>query len=817
MKLAVIVVLVVVAGWAMAYFRSRLVLWTVAAAALLGAFQALGVDAAGSNPWNAGAGWVLWGAWAVLAVLLNVPALRLALVTGPVAKVFRSKLPPLSRTEREALEAGTVWWDGELFGGAPDWNKLLALPRPTLTPEEQAFLDGPVEELCGMLDDWRIVEELHDLPPEVWQFLKAKGFLGMIIPKQYGGLGFSALAHSQVIIKLASRSVTAVVTVMVPNSLGPAELLNHYGTEEQKSHYLPRLARGQEIPCFALTGPEAGSDAASMPDTGVVCRGSFEGRETVGIRLNWEKRYITLGPVATLLGLSFKLLDPDHLLEQGGEGITLALIPTTTPGISIGSRHNALGIPFMVGPNWGRDVFIPLGWIIGGAREAGNGWKMLMECLAAGRSISLPALSTGGGKLVSQGAGAYARVRRQFKLPIGKFEGVEEALARIAGHTYLMDAARTLTCVAVDRGERPSVVSAIVKYQCTERMRMILNDGMDTVGGSGICIGPRNLFGRTYQALPISITVEGANILTRTLIIFGPGVIRCHPYVLSEMRAMGDPDRQRGLRDFDRHLGGHLAFGLANAARSLLHGLTGARLVRAPGGPGRRYYQAASRFSAAFALTADLALVTLGGGLKRREKLSGRMADILSHLYLISAALKQFEDHDRAAGDLPLLRWACDTSLAKIEESFDGLLRNLPNRPVAWLLRRLVLPLGRRMAGPSDRLGHQVAALLMEPSAARDRLTAGIFMPMDGREPLRRMEETLNKVIAAEPVEKKLWAGVAGKVLRPGSDAQMLADGLGAGVISGEEGRILQGALEARREAVQVDDFPQVRQPRTKE
>jgi acyl-CoA dehydrogenase len=639
----------------------------------------------------------------------------------------------------------------------------------------------------------------------------------MIIPKRYGGLGFSALAHSQVIIKLASRSVTAVVTVMVPNSLGPAELLNHYGTGAQKEHYLPRLARGLDLPCFALTGPEAGSDAASIPDTGVVCRGLFEGREITGIRLNWEKRFITLGPVATLLGLAFRLRDPDRLLAEGGEGITLALIPTATPGITIGSRHNPLGIPFMVGPNRGRDVFIPLDWIIGGAAQAGNGWKMLMECLAAGRSISLPALATGGGKLVSQAAGAYARVRRQFKLPIGRFEGVEEALARIAGHTYLMDAARAFTCGAVDQGERPSVASAIVKYQCTERMRLILNDGMDVVGGSGICLGPRNLFGRTHQALPIGITVEGANILTRTLITFGQGVIRCHPYVLKEMQAVADPDPARGLAEFDRLMRGHAAFAASSAVRAWFHGLTGARLARAPGGPARRYFQMATRFSAAFAISADLALATLGGGLKRKEKLSGRMADILGHLYLASAALKQFEDRGRPAADLPLLRWGCESCLLKIQESFDGLLRNLPSRPTAWLLRLLVFPTGRRLAGPSDRLGHQAAALLLEPSPARDRLTAGIFLPMDGREPLRRLEEALTKVLAAEPVEKKLAAGVAARAIRPGGDAQMLAEGLAAGLITAQEGRILEEAREARQEVVRVDDFPQVRQPRPRE
>ena len=802
-----VVLLLITLVWVLAFFRSRILVWTAAVAGVLGALPYLG-----ASPRSSGVLWALWGAFGLVALVLNLPALRRPMLMKPLFALFRSKLPPLSRTEREALEAGTVWWDGELFGGKPDWKKLIALPGPNLTAEEQAFLDGPVEEFCGMLDDWRIVEELHDLPPAAWQALKDKGFFGMIIPKKYGGLGFSALAHSQVIIKLASRSCTAVVTVMVPNSLGPAELLNHYGTEAQKNHYLPRLARGEDIPCFALTGPEAGSDAASMPDTGVVCRQVHEGKETLGLRLNWEKRYITLGPVATLLGLSFKLLDPEHLLEPGSEGITLALIPTSTPGITIGSRHNALGIPFQVGPNWGKDVFIPLDWIIGGAGGAGRGWKMLMESLAAGRSISLPALSTGGGKLACLVVGAYARIRKQFRLPIGRFEGIEEALARIAGNTYLMDAARTMTCGALDQGARPSVISAIVKYQCTERMRVVLNDAMDTVGGSGICLGPRNLLGRTYQAIPISITVEGANILTRTLIIFGQGVIRCHPFVLDEMKAMGNPDAAQGLVEFDRHLGAHMAFSLSTAARALFHGLTGGRLVATPGGAGRRYYRAASRFSAAFAITADLALVTLGGGLKRKEKLSGRMADILSNLYLISAALKQFEDRGRPAGDIPLLAWSCETSLLKIQESFDGLLQNLPSRPVAWLLRLLVFPTGKPHSGPSDAAGHRAAALLLEPSPARDRLTAGLFLSMDTREPLGRLEDGLRKVIAAEPVEKKLWAGVATGRLQVGSDATMLEEGLKAGLITDREGKVLRLALDARREVTKVDDFPQVRQ-----
>ena len=791
---------IIVIAFTLAYFRAGLAFWTALAGLALAAWQIR----AGVPP----AAWAVFGA---AALVLNLPPLRRALVMRPLLAVFKGKLPPLSRTEQEALEAGTVGWDGELFSGRPDWRKLLSQPAPALTAEEQAFLDGPVEELCGMLDDWRIVEDLKDLPPEVWAFLKEKGFFGMIIPRKYGGLGFSALAHSQVIIKLAGRSAAAVVTVMVPNSLGPAELLNHYGTEEQKNHFLPRLARGLDLPCFALTSPEAGSDAASIPDTGVVCRGVFEGRDILGIRLNWDKRYITLGPVATLLGLAFRLTDPGRLLPEGSEGITLALIPTSTPGVVIGTRHDAMGIPFQVGPNWGRDVFIPIDWIIGGAAQAGRGWKMLMECLAAGRSLSLPALSTGGGKIVALVVGAYARVRKQFRLPIGKFEGIEEPLARIAANTYVMDAARTMTCGALDQGERPSVISAIVKYQCTERSRRLINDGMDVLGGSGICLGPRNLLGRAHQAIPISITVEGANILTRTLIIFGQGVIRCHPHVLNEMRSLRHPD---ALGEFDRHMGAHVAFTLSVAARSLVHGLTGGLLAEAPGGPARRFYQRATRYSAAFAFASDIALLTLGGGLKRKEKLSGRCADILSNLYLVSACLKQFEDRGRPAGEWPLLRWACEDGFQKIEDSFDGLFRNLPNRPAAWMLRWLIFPTGRHCEGPSDQLGHHLAEILLEPSAVRDRLTAGAFVPMDPREPVGRLEDALRKVIAAEPVEKKLWAAVGKGVLAAGPDDGMLADGIKAGILTGPEGETLRRALEARREAIRVDDFPRIGQPK---
>ncbi len=605
--------LALAAIWALAYFRARLPVWTAVLALLITLWSFVG---------HSGKTIILivWILFLFVAIPVNVRSLRRHLLSRRFYLLFRQLLPPLSRTEREALEAGTVWWDGELFRGNPDWDKLLGLPMPQLSADEEAFLAGPVEELCRMLDDWRIVAELQDLPAEVWRFIREKGFFGMIIPKEYGGLEFSALAHSQVIVKIASRSVTAAVTVMVPNSLGPAELLLRYGTKEQKEYYLPRLASGEEIPCFALTGPEAGSDAASIPDTGVVCRGMFAGEEIIGIRLNWEKRYITLGPVATVIGLAFRLFDPEHLLGPHDEpGITLALIPADTPGITIGSRHSPLGIPFQNGPNQGKDVFIPLDWIIGGKSGAGQGWRMVMEGLAAGRSISLPALSTGGSKLVCRVAGAFAGVRRQFHLPIGRFEGIEEALARIAGNTYLLDASRTMTCGAVDQGERPSLISAIVKYHSTERMRRIVNDGMDVLGGSGISLGPRNLLGHLYQSAPIGITVEGANILTRSMIIFGQGLIRCHPYILKEMRAVTNPDAEAGLTEFDQLLADHIGFALNNAARALFLGITGGYTAKVPAGPGRRYFQAATRFSAAFALTTDIALLSLGGALKRRE------------------------------------------------------------------------------------------------------------------------------------------------------------------------------------------------------
>jgi acyl-CoA dehydrogenase len=794
--------LVVIAAfaWLLFYFRAPLWLWTALTAAAWGGWVAV------SPPIS----WVQGVVALLLAVVfipLTVRPLRRGL-SRPLLQAFRRRVPNISSTEQEALRAGTVWWDGNLFRGMPGWNTLLHFQQPQLHSDEQAFLDGPVEQLCAMLDDWDITHERQDLPPEVWRFIKERGFFGMIIPRRYGGLEFSAHAHSCVVMKVASRSITAAVTVMVPNSLGPAELLLRYGTEEQKDYYLPRLARGDDVPCFALTGPEAGSDAAAIPDTGVVCRRDFRGRRKVlGIRLNWDKRYITLGPVATVLGLAFKLYDPEHLIgDRDALGITLALIPTDTPGIDIGRRHLPLNIPFQNGPNRGKDVFIPLDWVIGGRDRVGQGWQMLMECLAAGRSISLPALSTGAGKLASRASGAYARVRQQFRLPVGRFEGVEEALARIGGFCYQMDAVRNLTTTGVDLGEHPAVLSAIAKYNLTERMRRVINDAMDVHGGVGICMGPHNLLARAYQAIPISITVEGANILTRSLIVFGQGALRCHPYALEEISAALDPDPDTALKRFDRALFGHIGFTLSNLARCLFLGLTGARLARSPvPGPAARYYRQLTRMSAVFALLADVSMLTLGGALKRREKLSGRLADMFSNLYIASACLKRFHDQQSPAADLPLLHWSCQQALYEIQTACTALLRNYPNRPLAWLLRGFAFPIGARCRPPSDQLSHKIAALLLEPGTARDRLTQGIYLPAAEDEALARLEDALSKVVAAEPVEQMLRDAVREGRLR--EDGDLLQQAVRHSVISADQAALVRAARAARAAATAVDDF----------
>ncbi|MCL2658261.1 MAG: acyl-CoA dehydrogenase [Betaproteobacteria bacterium] len=791
---------------ALAFWRAPLLVWLLAGVIWLAGMSWL-------ESWPMALTTVFVGVYAVVLGFFLLASLRRALITRPFFNLYRKVLPAMSDTEKTALEAGTVWWEGELFGGRPNWKHMLDLPEPKLTDEEQSFLDNETEELCRLVNDWETTHIHNDMPPEVWQYVKDKGFLGMIIPKEYGGKGFSAFAHSEVVTKLATRSSVSAVSVMVPNSLGPAELLLHYGTDEQKRHYLPRLAQGLEIPAFALTSPVAGSDAASIPDCGVVCKGMYQGKEVLGMRVTWDKRYITLGPVCSVLGLAFRMLDPDHLLGDVEDiGITCALVPNTHPGVNTNRRHLPLNAVFQNGPTWGNDVFMPLEFIVGGPKMAGQGWRMLMECLAAGRSISLPASNTGMMKLIARAVGAYARVRVQFKTSIGKFEGIEEPLARIGGNLYMCDAARRFTAGAVDLGEKPSVVSAIVKYHVTERGRQAVNDGMDILGGKGICLGPQNFLGRAYQQVPIGITVEGANILTRSLIIFGQGAVRCHPYVLREMQAAMDSDESRGLRAFDTALFRHIGFTLSNAVRAFVHGVTGSHWVRAPNvaKEARRYYQQLTRFSTAFAFLADAAMLTMGGDLKRKEKLSARLGDILSLMYLCSATLKRYEEDGRPEVDAPLMHWAIWDAMFKAQNAFEGVISNFPNRFIAAFLQFLIFPLGRPYVVPSDKLGHEVAGLMIAPGATRDRLTANTFVDHGNEEdPVAVLELALDATISAERVEAKIRAAQkAGKL-----NARFLEDlpelALAAGVIDREEAELLSRRDALRAKVVHVDDFPQ--------
>ncbi|HEY7965140.1 MAG TPA: acyl-CoA dehydrogenase [Steroidobacteraceae bacterium] len=801
----VITLLFIAAVLYLAYRRLSLLAFTVTFTVLLTAYTVLGASSAPAGVWKGFLWLLLAGLW-----LLNVRPLRKALITRPFMKTYLKLLPAMSQTEKEALEAGTVWWDGELFTGAPRWDKLLAAKAPQLSAEEQAFVDGPCEELCHMLDDWDITHERGDLPPEVWQFLRTRGFFAMIIPKKYGGLEFSAYAHSCVLAKIASRSTTASSTVAVPNSLGPAELLNHYGTEEQKNHYLPRLARGEEVPCFALTGPRAGSDASSIPDTGVVCRGSWQGSEVLGLKLNFSKRYITLAPVATVIGLAFRMFDPERLLGGKSDlGITCALIPRDTAGVSIGRRHFPINIPFQNGPIEGRDVFVPLDCIIGGAAMAGSGWRMLVEQLSVGRCISLPSNATGGAKAGVWATGAYARIRTQFNMPVGKFEGVETVIARMVGLTYIMDAARSVTAGAIDGGEKPSVPSAMLKYHVTEMGRQVANDAMDIHGGKGIMLGPNNYLARGYEAVPVAITVEGANLLTRNLIIFGQGAIRCHPFVLREMTAARNPDRVAGVDEFDRALFGHIGFSASNAVRSFIMALTHARFTRAPvTGPTARYYQHIVRFSASFAFAVDVAMLTLGGYLKKKEGLSARLGDVLSALYLASMVLKHHANQGHPDEDLPIVEWACRHLLYQAQESLHGFLRNFPNRGLAAVMRALIFPRGRFYSAPDDRLGRKVAGLVTAPTEARERLCHYIYWTLEPGNPLGKLQEALLLAVELEPLEKRIRVeGVkAGKVTAldpPGRIQQALA----AGLISETEAAALRDYDRKAMDLIHVDDF----------
>jgi acyl-CoA dehydrogenase len=785
-----------------AFYGTSLLVWTGAMAAGI-----VIIGATGSVPFLGLL--IVTLLFAAIAVPLNVKPWRQQLISAPFLAQFRRMLPEISETEQVALDAGTVGWEGELFAGKPDWSLLKKQPYLELTVEEQAFLDGPVQKLCDMLDNWEITHRDADLNPETWEFLKKNRFFGMIIPKEYGGLGFSAMAHRAVLQKISSVCAVAGSTVAVPNSLGPAELLLHYGTEEQKNFYLPRLARGEEIPCFGLTGPTAGSDATSIPDYGIVCKGEYKGKEVVGLRLNFDKRYITLAPVATVVGIAFRMYDPDGLLgEREDLGISLALIPRGTKGMEIGRRHMPLNLPFQNGPILGKDVFVPLDALIGGIDMAGQGWRMLVECLSVGRAISLPATSTGGTKMGALAPGAYARIRKQFNMPIGRFEGVEAALARIAAHAYATSALSRMTATAVDLGEKPAVSSAIAKYHTTEMAREVIKDAMDVHGGKGVILGPRNYLGRGWEGIPVSITVEGANIMTRNLMIFGQGAIRCHPYVLKEMEAARMGDERRRVERFDQLLFEHVGYSIRNAVRSLALGLSFGKFMVVPHDrKTAKYYQKLSRYSASLAFVSDVAMLTLGGKLKQKEHISARLGDVLSHLYICSAMLKRFEAQGRPAADQAILAWAFHNAIYRIQIALRLVVDNFPNRFMRAMLRFVVFPFGRREKAPGDRLTHKVAQLLLVPSDTRDRLTHGVYRSDTSNHPICFMERALPQVIQAEPLERKLLKALKQGEIKGITWDEQVRNAIEKHVLSKEEADILVRVREQVAEIIAVDDF----------
>lgn len=787
--------------WASAFYQLSVKTWTVVIGVALILLTALGYLSIFPLI-------IFWSGYLLAAAFANLDAWRQQHIVQPALSKLKKQLPTISDTERAAIEAGDTWWEKDLFCGRPDWQKWYAMPKPTLTEEEQAFLDNQVEQLCDMVDDWQIVFHDHDLSERVWSYLKQNRFFAIVIPKEYGGRGFSALAHSTIVTKIATRSISAAVTTMVPNSLGPGELLVHYGTEEQKQYYLPRLARGEDIPCFALTGPDAGSDAGAIPDTGIICRGQFEGKEIIGMRVCWDKRYITLAPIATLLGLAIRVYDPDRLLSDKTDiGITLCLIPTSHPGVETGLRHLPMYSAFLNGPTRGKDVFIPLEWIIGGPEKLGQGWRMLMECLSIGRSISLPALSTACGKSSYRITGAYSRVRKQFNTPISTFEGVEGALASIGGYTYMLEACRIATAGAVDQHVNPSIVSAIAKYHMTEMSRQVIDHSMDIHGGQMIQTGPRNVFANKYLAVPISITVEGANILTRNLIIFGQGAIRCHPWILKEVELISAKDTN--VVALDKVLLSHIGFYLRNLASAVGYGLTGGKLIRSHGKNRqiRKYHRQLTRMSAALALLSDTSLILLGGSLKRREHLSARLGDIMSHLYLASTVLKYHRDHGQPEADVPYVCWALQESLYKIQMACDEILHNYPHAAIGAIFRVLIFPWGTAYRRPQDKLQGKLVAEMTQPGELRDRLTQNIYRGPEN-ELSGRLDEALRKLADVEPLQKKLHIAVkSGQVKAAFDYCDRVAAAVQAGVLTSDEARLLTDYEKLRNEIIRVNEF----------
>lgn len=751
---------------------------------------------------------IFWLVYLLAAAFSNLHELRQRYIMKPALKHLQKQLPTISPTERAAIDAGDTWWEKELFCGRPDWKKLFNIPKPTLSTEEQNFLDNQVNHVCSLLDDFNVIKE-HDLPNEVWEYLKKEKFFAMVIPKEYGGMGFSALAHSTVVTKIATRSISAAVTTMVPNSLGPGELLVRYGTDEQKNYYLPRLSSSTDIPCFALTAPDAGSDAGAIPDTGIICRGQHDGKEVIGMRVSWDKRYITLAPVATLLGLAIHVYDPEHLLgDKTDLGITLCLIPTSHPGVEIGSRHLPMYAGFMNGPTRGKDVFIPLDWIIGGNKMIGHGWRMLMESLSIGRSISLPALSTACGKIAYRVTGAYSRVRKQFNTPISSFEGVEEALGYIAGYTYMLEACRIMTAGAVDQNINPSIVSAIAKYQMTEMCRYVVSHAMDVHAGHMIQTGPRNVIANAYMTVPISITVEGANILTRNLIIFGQGAIRCHPYILKEIELISSPETN--IKELDSVIMSHIGFYVSNLLRNIAYGLTGGIFIfsAAKNRKVRKYKRQMTRMSAALALLADTSLILLGGSLKRRERVSARLGDIMSQLYLASTVLKFYHDNNKPNSDVESVQWAIQMCLHKVQIACDELLDNYPHRWLGGLLRFIIFPFGTAYRNPRDKLHNKIVEQMLTPSELRDRLTKYSYLSHQDTDLVTRLDKALSQIDTIEPIQKKLQKGIqSGQVKRSFEFSERIQSAQQAGILNADEAQMLSEFEALRSEIIKVNEF----------
>ncbi len=785
--------------WLLSYLGASLIIWTLATALFVAGISVSGLISV--DTLNVVLLFLL-----PLALLFNFAFIRRNLITRIIFSVFKKVLPDMTSTEREALEAGDVWWEAEMFRGKPDWPKLLNFKRTELTEKEQSFLDNEVETLCSMIDDWKIHHEDHDLSPELWAYIRENGFMSMLISKEWGGLGFSAYAQSCVVTKIATRSIAVSVTVMVPNSLGPGELLMHYGTDEQKQEWLPGLAAGKEIPCFGLTGPEAGSDAGAIPDTGIVCMGEWNGQQTLGMRVSFSKRYITLSPVATVVGLALKVFDPDGLLgdtNKSDYGITCALIPADLPGVDIGRRHSPCGTPFMNGPIFATDVFVPIDFVIGGREKVGKGWRMLVECLSAGRGISLPALASAAGKSTYLTTGAYTRIRRQFKMSVGKFEGVQEAMGRMAGLTYKLEACRSLTASAVDNCS-PSVVTAMMKYHMTEMMRTILTDAMDIHGGRGVMQGPRNYLASAYQAVPIAITVEGANILTRNLMIYGQGSIRCHPYVFPEMEAA----RKNDLEEFDQLLWGHIGFSINRGVRAVTLGLTGARLAASPvKGPVAKYYRQLTRLSSALAFVSDVTMGVLGGELKRKERLSARLGDVLSHLFIASAVLKYYHDEGEQSGDLAHAEWAVQHSLNEIGKAFDEFFVNFPNPIIGRFLRFMTFPLGSSFRVPTDKLTQELAELMMEPTELKNRLCREVYTNEDPNDQVGRIVVAYKKLLEIEPLFNKFSRAVAKGLAAGHSLDQQLDACIHTGILTKSEADQVAEYDKLRIEAILTDDF----------